>query len=288
MIVSSSSSSSLMEAFLGSVCGAVYGLTSPIVGHPLDTLKSRQQADPRFQRLSLTAAARQAVHENGLMSLYRGLSAPLIGSVAFRSLQFGVYLGAYAWMRERDLGAQCVPGTFVQLRVIAGGICAGVVRSVVENPIELIKIRRQTLGTWRAGELFHGLSITTARNAMLLTNFFILLDVSGRHVPQLLDGPIAPFFKGGICATLAWWTVWPLEVVKSQIQAASKAGASGLDAGPLTIAARFRFILRTQGVGAFRIGLLAGTLRSIIANGASMLSFQQCRLFVDRQRERQE
>lgn len=271
-----------MELFLGSVCGAVYGLTSPLVGHPLDTLKSRQQADPRFQRLSLSAAAQQAVRENGLRSLYRGLSAPLVGSVAFRSLQFGVYAGAFTFLRERGWGAMCVPGTSIEMRVIAAGVCAGVVRSVVENPIELIKIRRQTLGSWQFNELFHGLSITTARNSLLLTNFFILLDVSGRHVPQLLDGPVAPFFKGGICATLAWWTVWPLEVVKSQIQAASKAGASGLDAGPLTIAARFRFILRTQGIGAFRIGLLAGTLRSIIANGASMLSFQQCRLFVDR------
>jgi hypothetical protein len=129
------------------------------------------------------------------------------------------------------------------------------VRSVVENPIELIKIRRQTLGSWQFNEtLFTVYRSQQLAIRCLLTNFFIFLDVSGRHVPQLLDGPVAPFFKGGICATLAWWTVWPLEVVKSQIQAASKAGASGLDAGPLTIAARFRFILRTQGIGAFRIG----------------------------------
>jgi solute carrier family 25 (mitochondrial carnitine/acylcarnitine transporter), member 20/29 len=208
----------------------------------------------------------------------------------FRSLQCGSFAFAHALLGEQKLGMSTVPGTDVQWRVLCAGMFAGVSRACVENPVELIKTRRQTGGAWHVSEIFHGLSITTARNTLLLTNFFVLLDVSSRHVPHLLDGPMAPFFKGGVCATLAWWSVWPLEVVKSQIQAASKmpAGAGesshALNRGPLTIVARFRYILQTQGIGAFRTGLLAGTLRSIIANGASMLAFSQCRLAVDSMR----
>jgi solute carrier family 25 (mitochondrial carnitine/acylcarnitine transporter), member 20/29 len=283
---------SLLEGALASLCGAVYGLTSPFVGHPLDTLKSLQQADPRFQSLSLHAAARKAVQDRGLASLYRGVTAPLLGSIMFRSLQFGSYAYAHTLLGEKRIGLSTVPGTQVEWRVLVAGVFAGVARAAVENPVELIKTRRQTGGVWHFSECYHGLSITTARNTLLLTNFFVLLDVSSRHVPHLLDGPLAPFFKGGVCATLAWWTVWPLEVVKSQIQAASKIGGGGdahaLNRGPLTIVARFRYILQTQGVGAFRTGLLAGTLRSILANGASMLAFSQCRLGVDSLRLRQQ
>ena len=45
-----------------------------------------------------------------------------------------------------------------------------------------------------------------------------------RAVPELMSRPIlGGFIKGGICATVAWGVAWPIEVVKSKVQAAGSA-----------------------------------------------------------------
>ena len=36
-------SSGLIEALRGLVCGTLFGITSPIIGHPFDTIKTKMQ-----------------------------------------------------------------------------------------------------------------------------------------------------------------------------------------------------------------------------------------------------
>lgn len=135
------------------------------------------------------------------------------------------------------------------------------------------------------------------RASGLLTSFFIMADSLERHYPSarplrpppppqapratltcalygavpwppgVVSMPgIGPFVKGGLCATAAWWVVWPLELLKSQVQAG----------GPSTLSLhqRVRSIVRERGGlrGLYR-GLGPGTARSILANGSSMVIF---------------
>jgi hypothetical protein len=74
---------------------------------------------------------------------------------------------------------------------------------------------------------------------------------------------------------MAWWTVWPLEVAKSQIQSGLP-GPTKVDSfdsnAPLTsllqIIPRLGYILKTQGMRAMSRGLFIGSMRSVVANGA--------------------
>ena len=34
----------------------------------------------------------------------------------------------------------------------------------------------------------------------------------------LVPGGLGPFWTGAICANLAWLTIWPIDVVKSQVR----------------------------------------------------------------------
>lgn len=197
-------------------------------------------------------------------------------------LQFGAYVYVHALCSDKQLMLHKVPGTDIEARVLVGGVASGLSRAAVEvrsslerarrfvmsrrqTPLEYYKVQRQTGGKPVLANAFRGLSVTAARASGLMTTFFVLLDVAGRQTPDMAAGA---FFRGGVCATLAWWTVWPLEVAKSQIQA-------GLP-GPQRLLPRLRFIVAEQGGGALTRGLFIGSLRSVIANGASMYAFAFC------------
>lgn len=45
------------------------------------------------------------------------------------------------------------------------------------------------------------------------------VDSARRNVPELFStSVVGPFLLSGVAATLAWWVVWPLEYMKSQVQ----------------------------------------------------------------------
>ena len=72
----------------------------------------------------------------------------------------------------------------------------------------------------------------------------------------------------GVAATLAWWVVWPLEYMKSQVQ-----GSYGEQNQSLFH--RMRTVVKERGgVLTLYRGIGPGTIRSFIANGTSMIVMQ--------------
>ncbi|KAF4716369.1 hypothetical protein FOZ63_020838, partial [Perkinsus olseni] len=128
-----------------------------------------------------------------------------------------VYAGLRdTWFEHTKLGG------FLELRVIAGGLASGLSRAVVEAPLELIKTRRQLGGSYKARDLTIGASATVVRNVLLLGSFFIIAETFQAKSPEFFGAH--PFLKGGVASTLAWCLVWPLDVVKSQMQAGHDRG----------------------------------------------------------------
>jgi solute carrier family 25 carnitine/acylcarnitine transporter 20/29 len=113
-----------------------------------------------------------------------------------------------------------------------------------------------------------GLGVTWMRTTGLMTTFFILVDSSVRWIPDVVNAPVVgPFFKGGICATLAWWVIWPFETLKNQVQVAQ--------AKEMSVWQRMK-LLKQAGLKTMFRGIVPGSVRSIVANGASMLVFTTC------------
>jgi solute carrier family 25 carnitine/acylcarnitine transporter 20/29 len=88
----------------------------------------------------------------------------------------------------------------------------------------------------------------------------IYVDVAKVIVP----GGLTPFWSGSICANLAWLTIWPLDVIKSQIQSGNYEGYTY----------RQLFLQNLQNGRMFR-GLLPGLIRSFVANGCSMVVYHK-------------
>jgi len=135
-------------------------------------------------------------------------------------------------------------------------VLGGIGRAVVEGPFEMIKIRKQVQKRWGIREVMNGFGATLLRNAFLFSSFVIYIDISRQF------GGLSPFWTGGICANLAWLTIWPLDVVKSRIQSGNYDNKAihqiFADAG------KSRHLFS---------GLLPGLIRSFIANGSSMVVY---------------
>lgn len=252
--------------------GYAYGLTTVVVGQPLDTIKTRMQAMPQSAGRSMVGVGRDVFAREGIRGLYRGGLPLLMGGGLMRSAQFGVS-GKVADVLKNDLKLPqySLFGIF-NYQVVLSGIAGGISRGLVEAPTDFFKVRRQVEQRLSMRAVLSGTSVTLLRNTFLYSGFVIYMDLSKQLcnaglVPGLLTVPdgsqLTPFWKGAICANLAWLTVWPGDVVKTQRQSGNYEGVSSLSLLKENIA-----------TGRLYKGVLPGLARSTIANGTSMVVYE--------------
>ena len=202
--------------------GFFYGVTSVFVGQPLDTIKTRMQAtapssSQLAKNLSTFETGKAIFMTEGFPGLYRGGLPLIVGGGLIRSAQFGVNESALTLIRKYA-GRSLLPEErvfgFLDYQVALAGFCGGIGRGLVEGPFEYIKVRRQVHQPWKFNEIFQGSGATMLRNSFLFGSFMIYVDLS----KQLVPGGLGAFTTGAVCANLAWLTIWPMDVAKSQIQ----------------------------------------------------------------------
>ena len=268
------------EAIAGAICGFIFGVSQTIIGQPFDALKTKMQAQSQYNTGGVLKTFKNIVKNEGFIhGFYRGIIPPLLGAAFIRSAQFSSYNFAWSefgnsfkWTKEQ------IPFTFgLEYRVPLAVIVSATVRSCAENPFELIKVRQMTGHAWTFNirELYQGYSVLWLRSFGLLSAFFVMIDYATRFIPEVISAPlIGPFIKGGIGATIAWTLIWPFEVVKNQLQSSKHTIE-----GPRTTMKRMAWIIREQGIKGLYRGFTPGAMRSLIANGLSMIIFDKCQNF---------
>lgn len=134
-----------LEALKDISFGSVAGIVGKYVEYPFDTVKVRLQSQPDHLPLRYTGPLdcfRQSLAQDGVRSLYRGISAPLVGAAAENASLFFAYRVA-----QDILKATVSPtpeGEKLPLSgLITAGAMSGGVTSLVLTPIELVKCRMQ-------------------------------------------------------------------------------------------------------------------------------------------------
>jgi len=252
------------EGMIGLGVGILYGTTNVMAGHPFDTIKTKMQAQPGFENEGMFKSFGKTLRAEGIRGLYRGCVPPLWGSGIYRSTQFAVFEAVYTY--SSGIGTTCIPFTGgLQMRVVFGGLAASTARAIIETPLELAKVRRQTGQTWHFKGLYKGFGVTLGRTVGLMTTYFIMVDSMRRHMSEYFKRPLlGPFLISGVAATVGWWVVWPLEVMKSQVQ-----GNYGKDM-PLISRLKLAYTDRGGITGLYR-GIVPGSIRSFLANGCAMI-----------------
>eukprot|EP00960_Hanusia_phi_P066866 766494-Hanusia_phi.AAC.4 len=289
--------SATTEAVVGMLAGMVYGATSPLAGHPFDTVKTKMQAQASHRNCSSMDVVRYVYRTEGVRGFYRGLLPALTGGSIFGGIVLGAYGGTFAAC-EGTVLAEPIPGTGgLRGAVVAGGIVSAASRSVIETPLALMKIRRQTGQSWlitpqsqhslvNAGlqlkELYKGMGPTFWRSTFMLGTFFILNDYAVRLIPDVVNAPVVgPFVKGGVCATIGWLLAWPIEVVKSRVQADSTSSYSNKNTIRL-----IREIVKEEGLARTFRGIGPGICKSFVSNGAAMFMFHFLHEFMEEKQEK--
>jgi solute carrier family 25 carnitine/acylcarnitine transporter 20/29 len=265
----------MAENLVPFIAGASYGLTTVVVGQPLDTVKVRMQGLPSAANSSGFKVAGDLFAKEGMAGLYRGGLPLFVGGAFMRSAQFGVSGAAKVWLEENINEGGKPPKRLLGIfdwQVMVAGAAGGLSRGLVEIPTDFFKTRRQVEHSWNIREVLDGTGVTLARNTILYASFMFYIDSSKQlcrngHVPSLLMTEdrqnLSPFAKGAICANLAWLTVWPADVIKTQRQSGNYASKG-----------TFQLLQENLQTGRLFRGLVPGLVRSTIANGSSMVMYE--------------
>ncbi|KAI9052812.1 hypothetical protein LZ554_003085 [Drepanopeziza brunnea f. sp. 'monogermtubi'] len=134
----------LMDAVEDIVFGSIAGLAGKKIEYPFDVIKVRLQSQPDHLPLRYTGPLdcfRQSLRRDGVIGLYRGISAPLVGAALETSSLFfwervarESFFAAGLYQRENPLPLSALWLT---------GAVSGAFTSLVLTPVELVKCKIQ-------------------------------------------------------------------------------------------------------------------------------------------------
>lgn len=137
-----------MESLEDILYGSVAGIVGKYIEYPFDTVKVRLQSQPDHLPLRYKGPLdcfRQSIKSDGLLGLYRGISAPLVGAALENSsLFFFERLGRETLVKA----GVCPRDTPMPLPALwFTGAFSGTFTSFVLTPIELVKCKIQVPDT---------------------------------------------------------------------------------------------------------------------------------------------
>ncbi|XP_041661931.1 mitochondrial basic amino acids transporter [Cheilinus undulatus] len=264
------------------VAGCIGGAAGVLVGHPFDTVKVRlqvQNIDKPLYRGTFHCF-QSIIRQESVFGLYKGIGSPMMGLTFINAIVFGVQGNTM-----RLLGQDTPMNQFL------AGAAAGAIQCVICCPMELAKTRMQMQGTGEkksSRKLYknsldclariynreglwgvnRGMLTTLIRETPGFGVYFLAYDVLTRSlgcepddrymIPKLL-------FAGGMAGIASWLSTYPVDVIKSRLQADGVGGVNQYS----SIADCVRQSVRKEGYMVFTRGLTSTLLRAFPVNAAT-------------------
>lgn len=238
-----------LASFVG---GGVAGLVVDTVLFPLDTLKTRLQAEQGFKKAG------------GFKGIYKGIGPQVIGSAP----QAALFFLTYESIKHYSKGV--VPSNAMPLVYMFGGGFSEIVACLVRVPMEVVKQRRQTQTghktSWKIAcsayrhegikGLYRGFGSTILREIPFSVIQFPILEHLKKSYRRSFKNNIPlESWEVAVCGSIAGGVsaavTTPLDVVKTRIMLADR---KKVRTGEMTVRNTLRQIYHTEG---FR-GLFAG------------------------------
>lgn len=274
------------------VAGGFGGIAGVVSGYPLDTLRIRQQSSTSGSAFSIL---RRTVATDGPQALYRGMGAPLASVTFQNAMVFQIY-AILSRALDPSISAKEPPSYKV---VALAGVGTGAIQSLILSPVELVKIRLQLQGSnytrskqadrhkgptdvarsilRREGlrGIYRGLSITVLRDAPSHGFYFWTYEYmreqlhpgcrkNGQESLQTM------LVAGGLAGVASWVCCYPLDVVKTRLQAQSPASVLKYNG----IVDCFYKSVKADGYSVLWRGLGAAVARAFVVNGAIFAAYE--------------
>uniref|UniRef100_A0A0B8RS91 Mitochondrial basic amino acids transporter n=1 Tax=Philothamnus irregularis TaxID=1899461 RepID=A0A0B8RS91_9SAUR len=264
------------------LAGCVGGAAGVLVGHPFDTVKVRLQVQSMEKPLyrGTVHCFQSIIKQESALGLYKGIGSPMMGLTFINALVFGVQGNAL-----RALGKDTPVHQFL------AGSAAGAIQCVICCPMELAKTRMQLQGT---GEyklksknyknsldclvkiyrkeglkgINKGMVSTFLRETPSFGFYFLTYDCLTRYLGcEAEDNYIVPklLLAGGMSGIVSWLSTYPVDVIKSRLQADGVGGVVRYQG----ILDCIRKSYRDEGPRVFTKGLTSTLLRAFPVNAAT-------------------
>ncbi|XP_027122684.1 mitochondrial arginine transporter BAC2 [Coffea arabica] len=270
------------------VAGGFGGVAGIIAGYPLDTLRIRQQHSSKGSAVNIL---RHVVSGEGPLALYRGMAAPLASVTFQNAMVFQIY-AILSRAFDKDVPTTDPPS---YKGVALGGVGTGAIQSLMLSPVELVKIRLQLqrnitgnkYSSIHSGPLdvarsifrneglrgmYRGLTITVLRDAPAFGFYFWTYEYMREQLhPGCRKNGQETFrtmlVAGGLAGVASWISCYPLDVIKTRLQAQSSTKYGG-------IVDCFRQSVKEEGYRILWRGLGTAVTRAFVVNGAVFTAYE--------------
>lgn len=270
------------------LAGTMAGLFSKLIEYPFDTLKVRLQTTPEKYGNSAVQCFNVMTKQEGVLSVFRGLPAPLFGAVAENSIAFWSY-----GLAARYIGGGKSKSELSITQLGAAAFVSGIAVGTWLTPVEYVKCRlqaRHTAGMYTsafdclrktaaspsgARTLFTGYGMTLAREMPGSTAYFVAYETVSKFMSpgNGQQASIHSILAGGGSAGVAYWCcIYPFDMVKSRIQ------TSAIPESFITV---FMREYRTKGVAGLYRGIGVTLPRAVISNGVIFFAYEYSKRFLD-------
>uniref|UniRef100_UPI00398E6485 mitochondrial basic amino acids transporter isoform X1 n=2 Tax=Pristiophorus japonicus TaxID=55135 RepID=UPI00398E6485 len=262
--------------------GCLGGVAGVVVGHPFDTVKVRLQVqNPDQPRYRGTLHCFQSIikQESGF-GLYKGIGSPMMGLTFINAIVFGVQGNAMRYL-----------GKDTPLNQFLAGAAAGGIQCVICCPMELAKTRMQLqgMGEYQIKSKVYknsldclvriykkhgirginkGMVTTILREIPGFGFYFLTYDCLTRALNcEPDDSLIIPklLFAGGMSGIASWISTYPIDVIKSRLQADGVGGINRYNGIMDCVLQSYK----NEGWHVFARGLTSTLLRAFPVNAAT-------------------
>lgn len=257
---------------LGSV---VAGISSTVLGHPLDTVKTHLQTNPAFHNS-------MEVVQKLRFQVFRGMAPPLVNAIIMNSVMFTVF----------DAVEARVNNPFI------AGILSGFATAIISTPTDYVKIQMQLSSSKQnramtsilfqnnnnsrvvdvalLRKLYRGFTLNLAREGIFTMVYLGLFhwtmansNSSNREQNRLV------FVAGtsALTGAMAWVVSYPFDVAKTMVQSGSsfqqvRAMLDGHNNDG-------RHVVGGGGLKMFYRGCLPSTGRAVLVTSSRMIAYDQ-------------
>lgn len=235
------------------ICGSIGGLVGSGLCYPIDTIKTRIQAQSGY---SLT----RDLKTNGPLTLWKGLASPLTSIVIEKSLLFS----SFHFFRHNQ---------YYQPNAFQSGILAGILTTLTVTPFERVKTRAQTQNQSAMAALreiaridgfrsiYRGWSATLFREVPGYGLYFWAYEQSKQRMGT--PTPFKSFVTGSISGVTAWIIIYPSDPVKTIMQDQNVGARVAV-----------KKIWNQYGIRGFYRGYVWGLARAAILHGGVFLGYE--------------
>ena len=262
--------------------GSVAGALGVGIAYPLDTLKVKAQvyaSKGMGSSMGTVALARRVLSDEGLGGFYQGVAPTMVGQALIK----GVLFFAYETTKDQLELLRGEELTLFGLAVAAA--ISGAVASFVCTPVERIKVVMQasSASTFSSplqclqlivrddglgGLLTRGLGATLLREIPAYSGYFLAYEVVKIWLLAAdFPPPLISLLGGAAAGVMSWLPVYPIDVVKTNLQASLDDGGGNSFMGTAAE------LWANGGMPAFWDGLGPKLARAVVNHAATFVIF---------------